>query len=95
MYLIIFNQSTKEINGERRAVSENSVGPIGYQNGKQWTLIFISHNYSLKYRYNCRSYIKFLKKPEDNLHDIKTGKDILVSGRDTPSLCPFYAYCEF
>ena len=35
MYSIIVNQSVKEINGERRAVSENSVGPIGYQNGKQ------------------------------------------------------------
>lgn len=30
MYSIIVNQSAKEINGERRAVSENSVEPIGY-----------------------------------------------------------------
>lgn len=95
MYSIIFNQSAKEINGERRVVSENSVGPIGYQNGKQWTLIFISHSYSLKYRYNCRSYINFLKKPEDNLHDIKTGKDILVSGRDTPTYARFMPIVSF
>lgn len=95
MYSITFNQSAKEINEERRVVSENSVGPIGYQNGKRWTLIFISHDYSLNYRYNCRSFVNFSKKPEDNLHNIKTGKDILVSGRDTPSLCLFYAYYEF
>ena len=95
MYSIIFNQSAKEINEEERVVSENSVGSIGYHNGKQWTLIFISHYYSLNYRYNCRSYVNFSKKPEDYLHDIKTGKGILVGGRDTPSLRLFLSIMSF
>ena len=76
----------KKLMRKEELFQKNSVGPIGYQNGKQWTLIFISPDYSLNYKYNCRSYVNFSKKPEDNLHDIKTGKDILVSGRDTPSL---------
>ena len=53
MYSIIFNQSAKEINEEERVVSENSVGPIGYHSGKQWTLIFISH-YTLKLKSDAR-----------------------------------------
>ena len=95
MYSIIFNQSAKEINEEERVVSENSVGPIGYHSGKQWTLIFISHDYSLNYRYNCRSYVNLSKKPEDNLHDIKAGKGVLVGGRDTLSLCLFLSIMSF